>query len=120
MLSNRQLREWPIIDAVRRGNWRPLIDLLRSEQEVSSEVRLLLADIVEGKIKRPSHQPPKFIRESLAPAVRVLQLQKDPAWQKQTAAVARVAAEFGCSARTVENSLREYKQIEVFMNRRPG
>ena len=115
MLSARQLREWPIIDAARRGNWRPLIDLLRSGQEVSCEVGLLLADILDGKLKRPNHQPPKFIREVLAPAVRVLHLQKDPSWQKQEAAVAQVAAERGCCAKTVQNSLGAYKQIEAFI-----
>jgi hypothetical protein len=107
----------PIIGAARLGQWKPLAALLRSDEQISYEVRLVLADILDGKLTRPNNQPPKYLVDKLEPAVRVIRKQRDPAWRKQEAAIDAVAKEMPCSVRSVKESLKQYRELEGLINR---
>lgn len=91
-----------------------LTNLVR-EGDLSPEIREHLADtllgLLTGKIRRPSHRPPKeSTRESgFEIAMRVLELA-GRGWSKRGAAVKQAATEFGCGDRKVWHYLKQFNE----------
>lgn len=92
------------------GDFLPLIELLRSDQVLSAEVRSLIADLLERKLKRPRRRPRGMKDDDVMERVgRIMQLESE-GW-KRTAAVAQVAKESNCSVRTVQTSLAQWQPL---------
>jgi hypothetical protein len=52
-----------VIERFRDGDLRPMAKLVRAREHLSAEVRNLVADYLDGKLKRPRGRPPKKIKE---------------------------------------------------------
>jgi len=99
------------------GDWEPLIRLIREGGPITDDVRALLLDILQGKLKKPrgrardNDRPSRIWKMALA----VENLQKQ-GW-KTTAAVAHVVKEFGTHTRTVQHAMasvaKERKQRDA-------
>jgi len=109
----RRHRDRVVIHYAKEGDLLPLIGLMRSGEELSPKVRSLVADLLEGKVKRPKHRPSKLEAwsDELGQLGRLLELESE-GW-KRTAAVKQVATEFFCSVRTVQTSLSDWKLNEI-------
>ena len=98
-------------DCAREGDFEFLILQLRMA-EASPEVMDLAADIIEGKVKRAKGKPKNSERtfaQRLDAALRVRKLERQ-GWGKRTAAVARVAEEFGMSKTAVQAALAAFDE----------
>ena len=102
---------WVIARAKRERDFAPLIALLRSNAPITAEIRELLADILEGKLKFPANRPARVRthQDHLLMALRVRQLASD---RPTKAARADAAKEFGVTERTIKTAARELKEYE--------
>jgi hypothetical protein len=95
------------IDTAEQGDFRLLARLVRDGFELSSRQRKLVADILEGKLKRRAGKPVD-LRVLCSRYVRigdhVLDLQQTGL--KRKAAVSLAAEEFKTSERTVRTALK--------------
>ena len=81
----------------------------------------LAADIIEGKVKRAKGKPKNSERtfaQRLDAALRVRELERQ-GWGKRTAAVAKVAEEFGMSKTAVQAALAAYDERSWLSGRFP-
>ena len=100
--------------AARRGEFGELAKLIREGQDLSPEIRGLVADLLEGKVKNPAHRPNRrldTIEGQVRLAERVKELEATGLPRK--AAVQDVAKEAQCSARTVREGLAKLSQKET-------
>ena len=93
-----------IIASAKDGDYGPLIELLRNGAELTSWRRELVIQILEGKLKRPSHRPARTVNDlSLKAKIHKRIRELTAEGHKLTAVDAQVADEFGCSVKTVSN-----------------
>jgi hypothetical protein len=52
------MRDRSIIDKAKAGDFGPLWKALSGGAPLSSPIRRLLLDFIDGKLKRPCHRPP--------------------------------------------------------------
>jgi hypothetical protein len=102
---------WVIARAKRERDFAPLIALLRSNAPITAEIRELLADILEGKLKVPANRPASLSTHlhHLLMALRVRQLASD---RPTKAARVEAAKEFGVTERTIGTATRKLKEYE--------
>lgn len=97
--------EYELYRAALEGDYAPLIDILRSGAELSSEVRGVLAGVLERKLKPPPHRPTKRGTQAghleIALHVRELVARDRPV----KVAVAEAMAKFNCGKRKVETAV---------------
>jgi hypothetical protein len=95
------------------GDFTALANKLRSGAEISQEVRNLLADILEGNLKRPKHRPRGLATDErhFKIAKRVREMENE-GW-KQDAAISQATGEFQVKVSTVKTSLRKLLQKEA-------
>ncbi|MBV5264490.1 hypothetical protein [Pinisolibacter aquiterrae] len=96
-----------IREEVEAGDFSRLISKLRDEDGyVPQEARILIADIIEGKIVRPANRPrsvnKEYEEQKIADYVRFLQYEYD---MKQMAAISKAMEEFKISERSVRTFL---------------
>jgi hypothetical protein len=111
-IERRIMEDWVegAMNSAEEGNLFPLIGLLRSDGELSPKVRSLIADLLDGKLKRPKHRPRGMKEDDVMRCVgRVMNLESE-GW-KRTAAVAQVAKESGRSVRTVQICLAQWQPL---------
>jgi hypothetical protein len=108
-LTRQQLLFGHIIADAKKGDLSGLLRSLRSENP-SPEVCAFAADIIEGKVKRPKHRPPRMKRaeESMRPALRVLELEA-AGCNKRAAAVNQTAKELRICERLVQEWLSQWE-----------
>ena len=90
-------------EEVEAGDYSGLISKLRNEGDyIPQEARILIADIIEGKIVRPANRPRKIYKEYeeqvIADYVRMLQIELG---MKQMAAIAEAMSKFKIGERSV-------------------
>jgi len=92
------------------GDLSALANKLRSSSEISPEVRNLLADILEGNLKRPRHRPRGLTTDERHAKIakRVLQIGG-----KRGAAIRQAASDFRVSDSTVKIALRKHRLKEA-------
>jgi hypothetical protein len=56
-----------VIERFRDGDLKPMAKLVRAREHLSAEVRNLVADHLDGKLKRPRGRPPKKIKDRESP-----------------------------------------------------
>ena len=114
-MTKHPLEDTAIRDAM-RGDFRCLFMILEEAfeaYELSPELLTVVFGLIEGKIKRPKHRPklPKHYDETVRPALRVRELEKqDWGRGKRGAVVAEVARELGISKSQVQASIAYLKR----------
>jgi hypothetical protein len=109
--------DFHIIRAANEGDYQPLIEELRKRAD---KLSMLAADIIEGKLKRPSERQKRLSKtvEYLMIAKRVDTLMETNGGVEKVAKV-EAATEFNCHPRTVDTAIKEakkfYKEIEEHM-----
>lgn len=103
--------EFQLYLAAKRRDFGGLADMLRSGAELSQEVRNLLADILQGKIKNPKHRPfdPDKVIQHLGLAHRFRQLKIDRPTKN---ARKDAAKEFKVSERIITTAMQKLREFE--------
>ena len=75
--------------------------------------RAVIADLIKGKIKPPSHRPPKDETrlKQVSWALHVLDLEQN-GWPKRESALAQAKAELGCQRRSLQKALSSTEPFE--------
>lgn len=92
---------------------KPLIDLLRSDREISGGMRSFIADALSGKFKRPPGKKPSKLSRDMRIHDRLVDLAEEAKAKGKkglyTAHVTKVMHEFNLSEHDVKNA---YKRVE--------
>jgi hypothetical protein len=106
--------DFHIIRAATEGDHQPLIDELRKRPD---KVSHLAADVIEGKLKRPSHRQ-KTLTQQIEYVMIVMHFDGlvKTNGGNQKAAKADTAEWFGCHARTVGTAIAEAKKFNQQFN----
>ena len=103
-----------VLDPVRRdGDFAPLIGRLRSGEELTPRMREFIADILEGKWKRPRHRVRKnsIERRDIHIAYFIL-MELDNDKNKNLKRAKGLAVEkFGLRPRSIESAWTKYRTI---------
>jgi hypothetical protein len=103
------MRDSSIIDKAKAGDFGPLRKVLSGGAPLSSPIRRLVLDIIDGKLKRPRHRPPSRTTVDERRKIARRSWEIEALVGKSTAAVAEVATEFGCSETKVHLARRQEK-----------
>src|SRR5665811_2214897 len=102
-----------VVDAARAGNFEPLIDYLKWPWSLSQDMRDVVIQILQGKLKRAKNAPSQDVAETrLLMAYEVAELRRSGKSTK--AAVGRVCDKYGgVSARSVYAAMRAYQGVDI-------
>jgi hypothetical protein len=100
-----------IVIAASEGDLRPLANWVRTGEPISKHMREIIADVLDGKWKRPAHRTPKrsILHRDRDIARRILILSEGYGI-KIEAAVQEAADEAGVGRRTAFNALTKHRE----------
>jgi hypothetical protein len=101
-----------VVDAARAGNFEPLIDYLKWPWSLSQDMRDVVIQILQGKLKRAKNAPSQDVAETrLLMAYEVAELRRSGTLTEP--AVAAVCQRYGMSARSVYAAMRAYQGVDI-------
>lgn len=94
---------------------KPLIDLLRSDREISGGMRGFIADVLSGKFKRPPGKKPSFLSRDKRIHDRLVDLDEEDKGKgkkgRYTARLTKVMHEFNLSEYDVKKAYSRVERI---------